>query len=139
MKQDTASPPARSLAEQMDRFERFRAIYNAERPHEALGQVPARFYEPSPRRFDGVLRSPDYADDARGRRVRRNGTVKWRGDEVFVSEVLAGEPVGLFPIADDVWLVKYGPLVLGTMKGRQGFIRIGPGRPSRPDPNRNAT
>jgi putative transposase len=139
LKQDTASPPARSLAEQMDRFEQFRAIYNAERPHEALGQVPpARFYEPSPRRFDGVLRSPDYAN-ARVRRVRRSGTVKWRGDEVFVSEVLAGEPVGLFPIADDVWLVKYGPLVLGTMKGRQGFIRIGPGRPSRPDPNRNAT
>ena len=140
LKQDTASPPARSLAAQMDRFERFRALSNTERPHEALGQVPpARFYAPSPRRFDGVLRSPDYADDACVRRVRRHGTVKWRGDEVFVSELLAGEPVGLLPIADDVWLVKYGPLVLGTMKGRQGFIRIGPKRPSRPDPNRNAT
>ena len=140
LKQDTASPPAGSLAEQIDRFERFRAIYNTERPHEALGQVPpARVYEPSPRPFDGVLRSPEYPDEARVRRVRRSGTVKWQGREIFVSEVLAGEPVGLFAIADDVWLVKYGPLVLGTVKGRQGFVRIGPGRPSRPDPDRNAT
>lgn len=138
LKQDTASPPARSLAEQMARFERFREIYNTERPHEALGQVPpARIYQPSPRRFDGVLRSPEYPTDTPVRRVRRQGTVKWRGDEVFISQVLAGEPVGLFAIADDVWLVKYGPIVLGTMKGRQGFIRIGPGRPSRPDANRN--
>lgn len=138
LKQDTASPPARSLAEQVARFERFREIDNTERPHQALGQVPpARVYQPSPRRFDGVLRSPEYPTDTPVRRVRRQGTVKWRGEEVFISEVLAGEPVGLFAIADDVWLVKYGPIVLGTMKGRQGFIRIGPGRPSRPGANRN--
>jgi hypothetical protein len=115
-------------------------VYNTERPHEALGQVPpARVYQPSPRRFDGVLRSPDYPDGVQVRRVRHCGAIKWHGEEIFISQVLVGEPVGLLPIADDVWLVKYGPLVLGTMKGRQGFIRIGPGRPSRPDPTRNET
>ena len=135
LKQDTAAPPAHSLAEQIDRFERFRHVYNVERPHEALGQVPpARLYEPSPRLFNGVLRSPDYPDQAQVRRVRRCGAVKWRGDEIFISQALTGELVGLFPIADNVWLVKYGPVVLGTMKGREGFIRIGPGRPSRPNP-----
>lgn len=140
LKQDTASPPARSLLEQMRRFERFRAEYNTERPHEALGQVPpARRYRPSPRRFDGTLRSPDYPEAVPVRRVRRGGGIKWRGEEIFISEVLHREPVGLFPIADDVWLVKYGPVVLGTMKGRQGFIRIEPGRPSRPDPAWNTT
>jgi putative transposase len=138
LKQDTACPPARSLAEQIARFERFRHLYNHERPHEALGQVPpARIYVPSPRPFDGMLRSPDYPDPARVRRVRHCGAIKWRGEEIFVSQALCGEPVGLFPIADDVWLVKYGPLVLGSLKGREGFIRIGPGRPSRPDPTPN--
>jgi putative transposase len=140
LKQDTASPPARSLAGQIERFERFRHDYNTERPHEALGQVPpARVYRASSRPFDGVLRSPDYPDTARVRRVRHCGAVKWRGEEIFISQALTGEPVGLFPIADDVWLVKYGPVVLGTMKGREGFIRIGPGRPSRPDAQRNKT
>ncbi|MEO3435615.1 integrase core domain-containing protein [Inquilinus sp. CAU 1745] len=133
LKQDTAAPPARSLAEQIDRFERFRETYNTQRPHEALGQrPPARVYLPSPRRFDGVLRSPDYPDEARIRRVRSTGEIKWHGDLVFLSEALIGEPVGLREIAEDVWLVNYGPIVLGTMKGRQGFMRMGSGRPSRP-------
>jgi putative transposase len=134
LKQDTACPPARSLAEQIARFERFRHVYNTERPHEALGQVPpTRVYHSSPRAFDGVLRAPDYPEPARVRRVRHCGAIKWRGEEIFISQALTGEPVGLFPIADAVWLVKYGPVVLGTMKGSAGFIRIGPGRPSRPD------
>jgi hypothetical protein len=138
LKQNTAGPPARSLAEQIARFERFRHVDNTERPHEALGQVPpAQVYAPSSRPFDGVLRSPDDPEQARVRRGRHCGAIKWRGEEIFISQTLANEPVGLFPIADDVWLVKYGPVVLGTMKGREGFIRIGPGRPSRPDPNRN--
>ena len=138
LKQDTACPPARRLAEQIARFERFRHVYNHERPHEALGQVPpARVYHHSPRAFDGILRSPEYPEPARVRRVRHCGAIKWRGEEVFISQALSGEPVGLFPIADDVWLVKYGPVVLGTIKGKEGFIRIGPGRPSRPDPTPN--
>lgn len=140
LKQDTASPPASGLAEQMARFRLFQQTYNDERPHEALGQVPpATVYKPSPRAFDGVLRSPDYDTDAEVRRVRTKGGVKWRGEEIFISEALAGEPVGLFPIGDDVWLVKYGLLVLGTMKGREGFIRISPGKVDRSRERRNET
>ena len=140
LKQDTATPPARSLAAQIERFERFREIYNAERPHEALEQrPPARVYLPSPRRFDGVLRSPDYPDEAQVRRVRSNGEIKWRGQLAFLSEALVGEPVGLFAVAEDIWLVKYGPVTLGTMRGRQGFLRIGPGRPSGPKTRKNKT
>ncbi len=132
LKQDTADPPAHSLAEQMQRFHHFQDVYNRERPHEALDQTPpARHYHVSPRQFDGVLRSPEYTEEARVRRVRHCGAIKWQGEEVFISQALTGEPVGLFPIADDVWLVKYGHIVLGTMKGREGFIRVGPGRPSR--------
>ena len=127
--QDTASPPARSLAEQIRRFQRFRQIYNHERPHEALGQVPpARLYQTSPRAFDGVLRAPDYGQEAVVRRVRRNGEIKWQGRAVFVSTVLVGEPVGLYRIGEDIWLVKYGPIVLGTVKGKS-MTRIAGGKP----------
>ena len=37
--QDTASPPARSLREQLDRFHEFQQVYNEERPHAALGNA----------------------------------------------------------------------------------------------------
>ena len=129
--QDTASPPARSLADQIRRFRHFMHVFNTERPHEALGQIPpARVHELSPRSYDGELRSPDYDDEAEIRRVRRKGEIKWRGRLVFVSEVLAGEPVGLYRIGEDTWLVKYGPIVLGTLKGRGRIAKI-TARPAR--------
>jgi len=130
LKQETASPPARSLGQQMARFDSFRETYNHERPHEALGQVPpATLYRPSPRPFDDVLI----------RKVRRGGEIKWRGNMVFVSEVLAGEPVGLHDIGNDVWLLKYGPVVLGTLRGEGNLKKIGPGSRSRPNPYRDKT
>ncbi|MBB4316285.1 transposase InsO family protein [Roseospira marina] len=135
--QDTASPAARSLREQIQRFAVFREAFNEERPHEALGQKPpASVFRPSARAFDGVLRSPEYPADALVRRVRHNGEIKWRGTTLFVSEVLVGEPLGLFPIADDVWLVKYGPLALGTLRGRAGLEKPGSGPRSRPGSRR---
>ncbi len=57
---------------------------------------------------------------AAGRRVRRGGEIKWRGRLVFVSEVLAGEPVGLLEQAGGRWCIAYGPIELGIIdpKGR---------------------
>jgi len=36
-----------------------------------------------------------------------------------------GRPGGLFVLAANTWMVKYGPIILGTMKGRDHFVRIG--------------
>lgn len=119
LKQDTASPPAPSLAEQIDRFRVFLDYYNHERPHEALGQIPpARIYTASPRVWDGRLNSPEYPGCAAVRKVRSSGEIKWRSKSIFVGKALCGEPVGLFRIDEDVWLIKYGPLLLGTLEGR---------------------
>ena len=138
LKQETASPPAASLAEQIERFDHFRRIYNDERPHEALGQIPpAQVYRPSPRRYHGRLRSPDYDQGVAVRRVRHCGVIKWRGREIFVSSALKGEPVGLYAIAEDTWLVKYGPVVLGTIKGEAGMQRIGTARRRKPKNREN--
>ena len=40
LKAQTMQPPAETAAEQQARFDGFRRHYNAERPHEALGQRP---------------------------------------------------------------------------------------------------
>jgi transposase InsO family protein len=126
LKQDTASPPARSLAEQLERFERFQEIYNHERPHEALDQKPpCKAWRPSPRQYEGILREPDYPAEAEVRRVRHNGTIKWQGEHLFVSEVLKGEPVGIYALDEDVHLVRYAHVVLGTINGKQGLRRAG--------------
>jgi putative transposase len=84
--QDTVNPPARSLRQQVARFRSFQRLYNEERPHEALNnETPLDHFRPSPRRWDGVLREPDYDDDADVRRVRRNGEIKWQGKLVYIT------------------------------------------------------
>jgi len=37
------------------------------------------------------------------RRVRYNGEIKWHGDLIYVSQVLALEPVGLSQINEEQW------------------------------------
>ena len=112
--QDTATPPARSLRQQLKRFQDFQRLYNEERPHQALGnETPAEHYACSPRRWDGVLRKPDYDGDHPVRRVRHNGEIRWRGSTIYISEALVGEPIGLIEDEDGNWNVFYGPIALG--------------------------
>jgi putative transposase len=121
--QDVANPPANSLREQRKRLRDFQRSYNEERPHQALDNAtPAERYQPSPRRFDGILREPDYDDDWIVRRVRHNGEIKLNGNMIYISGALVGEPVGL---AEDQqgWTVSYGPLVLGTIAHRGDRLR----------------
>ena len=113
---DAATPPAKSLREQLDRLRAFQRVYNEERPHQALGNAtPAEHYQTSPRRWDGVLREPDYPVDHEVRRVRSNGEIKWRGKLVYLNCALAGEPVGLAEGEDGAWRVSYGPVALGVI------------------------
>ncbi len=61
LKEDAASPPKATLAEQQRAFDVFRAVYNHERPHEALDfATPASLYCASPRAYPCALREPDY-------------------------------------------------------------------------------
>jgi len=126
--QDTASPPARSLRQQIARLRAFQRIYNEERPHQALGNTPpGDHYSVSPRSWDGVLRPPDYPPDYPGdhqtRRVRHNGEIKWRGNSVYINQALAGEPVGLTEGDDGGWTVRYGPVKLGVIDHRGDRLR----------------
>src|SRR6202022_450835 len=79
LKAETASPPATDRVEQQRRFDRFRAEYNCERPHQALGQLtPAALYQPSARRWPARLEDPWYDADHQVRRVRREGAINVR-------------------------------------------------------------
>jgi putative transposase len=116
LKAETASPPAPTRRQQQRRFDLFRRVFNEERPHEALGQTPpAQHYHPPPRTYSGRPREPEYPASIQVRRVRRMGQVKWRGELLFISTVLAGEPVGFEPVDDGYWRVHYGPVTLGLL------------------------
>ena len=128
--QDTAKPPARSLRQQMERFKVFQQIYNEVRPHQALGNdTPAEHYAVSPRRWDGVLREPDYPAGHDVRRVRTNGEIKWRGNHIYINQALAGEPIGLAEDGDGAWHVSYGTVALGVIAHGGGRMKNPPKQP----------
>lgn len=121
-------PPCADMTEQDERFATFHRDYNEVRPHEALAYAtPAEVYEPSWRPYTDETPGLDYPAHFERRQVRRDGCMKWRGELIFVSQVLAGEPVALEEIDDGLWQIYFGPLVLGRI--RNGGRRINPGAP----------
>lgn len=56
------------------------------------------------------------------RQVRHNGEIKWRGERIYVSELLAKEPIGLKPLDNDTWEVRYSFHVLGLLDQRTNKI-----------------
>jgi transposase InsO family protein len=119
LKAETARPPARNEERQQKRFDAFRATWNFERPHEALGQrPPALVWEPSTREFPEVLVEPDYAGHMEVRRVRSGGEIKFQGEMVFISQALAGELIGLEEVDDGVWSVNFAAFEVGRLDER---------------------
>jgi transposase InsO family protein len=135
LKQAVADPPARSWQVQQAALERFRREYNEERPHEALRQkTPASFYRRSERRYPCRLREPEYDAQSAVRRVRGNGTIKWAGDLIFVSEALSGEPIGITETISGDWQLHYAAFELGYIDRhtRRLVRRLRPDRPPGP-------
>jgi transposase InsO family protein len=118
LKAETAKPPAATVVAQQRCFDRFRAEFNHERPHEALGQtVPAAHYTLSVRPYPARLEDPAYPADFERRRVRSNGEIKWQGELLFIAGPLSGEVIGLCENDDGDAQVYFGPVHLGTIDG----------------------
>jgi transposase InsO family protein len=116
LKAETTRPPASTRRAQQGRFDRFRAEFNEERPHEALDlRTPASVYTPSPRAMPHPLPPLEYPDRFEVRYVSANGGIRWNRRWVNVSITCVGEYVGLEEIDDGVWNVYFGPLKLGRL------------------------
>lgn len=133
LKQETSSPAAETPAQQQARFDRFREDYNGTRPHEALGQEPpAAHYAPAARPWPDRVPEPWYDADHEVRKVRPTGEIKWRGGCVFVSEAVAGEPVGIAETENGNWIVRFCDLDLGVIDRKTGKLhRFAAPRPGR--------
>jgi transposase InsO family protein len=116
IKAETILPPADSLVAQQRRFDRFRHIFNYERPHEALGgEVPASVYTRSSREMPRRVESPTYPPHFEVRTIDAAGTLRWNGWRFFLSGALAHEPVGLEAVSDGAWTIHFGMVRLGVV------------------------
>ena len=119
LKRETTRPAARTLRAQQRRFDAFLRRYNEERPHEALGdQTPMTRWMPSPRSYPEHIIAPDYPAQLEVRRVSTAGTFRFHTRQPFLSEVLAGEDIGLEEVADGIWNIVYYRTLLGRLDER---------------------
>jgi putative transposase len=140
LKAEATRPPSGNLQAQQTRFNRFRAEYNDDRPHEALGQeTPGSIYEPSRRPLPLTLASLEYPGHFEVRLVSRNSGIRWKKHWVCVTHTLAGEYVGLEEVDDGLWDVYFGPVKLGRMDERILRIEDHKGRTIRKAPPTGAS
>lgn len=90
------------LAECQRRFDAWRQVYNAERPHEALDlAVPATRYRPSRRHFPETLVPFDYGPGAVVHRVNAKGYLRFGKGAFWLGGAFIGRPVALRPAVAD--------------------------------------
>jgi transposase InsO family protein len=126
LKRETTQPAAASLRRQQQRFDKFQARYNAERPHEALGlQTPDACWQPPRRAYPERLLAPEYAAHLEIRKVSPTGSFSLGGRFVFLSEVLAGHHIALEEVDNGIWNIVYYRTCLGRVDQRTGLITGG--------------
>ena len=125
LKDYTARPPAKTIAQQQKWFNEFCVEYNEHRPHEALQmRSPSECYKSSVKEFPSRLPPVSYPDHMQVRHVYSHGDVLYLGKRLFTTESLDGEYVGIEQVDKDVSLLWYCDYLLGRIDHRRW--RIGP-------------
>lgn len=123
LKQEVATPPAADRRSQQRALDKFREEYNQVRPHEALQmQTPAAVYRPAKRKFPPRLPEPEYPDTMLVRSVGNQGEMRWKKHEVFVSEVLWGERIGLLQVDEHRYIVYFAQTPIAAFDSRHAFL-----------------
>lgn len=93
----------KNLPECQEDFDRWRAVYNHKRPHEALStgngemDVPSSRYQLSGRSFPSKLPEVTYPSANHVRSVSAGGQITFAGNRFYVGEAFDGYPVALRP------------------------------------------
>lgn len=123
LKNDILDSVAKNLKEQQKAFDIFRYDFNHHRPHESLDdQTPSDYHKKSNRPYLERPHLPAYDLDYIVRQVRHSGEIKFKGQMFFITELLAGQPLGLKEIADGLWQIQYSFYVLGSVDLRKNKI-----------------
>jgi transposase InsO family protein len=125
LKAETARPPQGHLTAQQRAFNRFRLLYNDERPHQFLGgRTPASLYHPSPRPYTGDVPPPiEYPGHYIPKRVTNAGTIRFKKRLLFIATSLKQEVVGLEEIDDGIWSLYFCHVLLARIDERDYVLR----------------
>jgi transposase InsO family protein len=130
----------RGLLECQHAFDRWRHVYNHERPHEALAfATPAEHYRTSPRSFPETLPPIEYGPGDTVRKVDSEGDISLKGRRLHVGKPFRGHPIALRPSNDDgIFTIHFCAHRIGTLDLRNaapqacGFVDNASALPTTP-------
>ena len=113
LKQEATRPAAETFLRQQAKFDDFVQCYNNERPHQALKMAcPAEHYAPSTRPYAG-LPELHYPFHDREVTVTTCGRICLKRRKINLSQVFAGQKVGIKQVEDHLWLASFMHYDLG--------------------------
>lgn len=108
LKAEALSPIAMNMKEQQEHFDLFCIDYNNYRPHEALGQQPpVKYYTMSSKPYVEKPVKPEYDYSYKVRRVRSSGDIRFHSGAYYITELLAGQSIGLKVVDEDFVAIYY--------------------------------
>lgn len=113
LKKETTKPAEMNFLQQQAKFDGFVEGFNGERPHEALGmKYPGEIYLKSARIYNG-LPPVEYPLHERTILVTSCGRICIKKLKINLSQVFAGQAVGIKEVNDRIWLVTFMDYDLG--------------------------
>lgn len=113
LKLETTKPAGDNFLQQQARFDDFVDCFNNERPHQALDmQYPAERYKSSSRTYNG-LPELHYPFHDKAATVTTCGRICFNRQKINLSQVFAGQTVGIKQTEDKIWLVSFMDYDLG--------------------------
>jgi transposase InsO family protein len=124
LKAETARPPQDHVVAQQRAFNRFRVVYNEQRPHQFLGgHTPASRYRASPRPYTGGLPPIEYPGHYVPKRVTNAGTIRFKKRLLFIATALKQHVVGLEEVDDGIWSLYFCNVLLARIDERDDILR----------------
>jgi putative transposase len=113
LKTEVTKPAANNALQQQARFDDFIERCNQERPHQALAmKLPSEVYARSARPYRGLC-EVDYPFHDRTVTVTNCGRICHKGRKINLSQVFAGQNVGVKQVSHRIWLVSFVDYDLG--------------------------
>ncbi len=113
LKQETTKPAGANFLEQQGKFDDFINRFNTQRPHQALNMdCPIDHYQPSQRLYRG-LPDIEYPFHDKAVTVTTCGRICFQRRKINLSQVFAGQTVGIKQTDDKIWLVSFMDYDLG--------------------------
>ena len=124
LKRGAIRPPRANAKTQQLAFNRFRAEFNDERPHDALnGRTPASQYRSSPRPYPRILPPQEYPGHFLVKKITTAGTFRFGDRLLFLARSLTRLHVGLEETADGIWSIYFNNVLLAKFDERDYIIR----------------